>query len=270
MFSLIKSGMASAIHELSVVSNNISNANSTGFKKSLVSFSDLGDHFSPEAVQRTQVGQGAIINSTRKSDAQGAILSTNNKTDLALIGNGYFSLKNPKDGGLTFTRNGSFQLDSQGFMKTADNCFLLGAPSVEGLFANIGDDLATLAPVQIPLIREGASMTNLKILSDGKIGAEYGTSETIPIATLALGIFSNPTGLVEKGNGRYAQSVKSGILNLGAPNDLGFATVQPGGLERSNVDITDELTNMIKAQQQFNGSARLMQTNSEMVERLTR
>ena len=76
----------------------------------MVSFSDLGDHFSPEAVQRTQVGQGAIINSTRKSDAQGAILSTNNKTDLALIGNGYFSLKNPKDGGLTFTRNGSFQL----------------------------------------------------------------------------------------------------------------------------------------------------------------
>ncbi len=270
MFSLIKSGMASAIHELSVVSNNISNANSTAFKKSLVSFSDLGDRFSSEAVGRTQVGQGAIINSTRKSDAQGAILSTQNKTDLALIGNGYFSLKNPKDDGTTFTRNGSFQLDSQGFMKTSDNCFLLGAPSVDGAFSDIGDDLANLAPVQIPLIRDGASMTNLKILGDGKIGAEYGTAETIPIATLALGIFSNPTGLVEKGNGRFVQSVKSGILNLGAPNDLGFATVQTGGLERSNVDITDELTNMIKAQQQFNGSARLMQTNSEMVERLTR
>ena len=61
--------MASAIHELSVVSNNISNANSTAFKKSLVSFSDLGDRFSSEAVGRTQVGQGAIINSTRKRKA---------------------------------------------------------------------------------------------------------------------------------------------------------------------------------------------------------
>lgn len=270
MFSLIKSGMASAIHELSVVSNNISNANSTGFKKSLVSFSDLGDHFSAEAVNRTQVGQGAIINSTRKSDAQGAILNTQNKTDLALIGNGYFALRNPKDNGVTFTRNGNFELDSSGFLRTSDQCFLLGAPAVDGVFSNIDDELTNLSPVQIPLTRDEASMTNLKILEDGKIGAEYGTAETIPITTLALGIFSNPTGLVEKGNGRFSQSVKSGLLNLGAPNDLGFATVQAGGLERSNVDITDELTNMIKAQQQFNGSARLMQTNSEMVERLTR
>ena len=69
MFSLIKSGMASAMHELSVVSNNISNANSIGFKKSLVSFSNLGDDFTAEAVASTQVGQGSIINSTRQSDA---------------------------------------------------------------------------------------------------------------------------------------------------------------------------------------------------------
>ena len=262
--------MSAAVHELSVVSNNISNANSTGFKKSLVSFSDLGDHYTSEAVKRTQVGQGTIINSTRNSDAQGAILDTQNKTDLALIGNGYFSLSNPNDEGITFTRNGNFHLDSDGFMRTADNCFLLGAPPIDGEFTNIDAELENLSPVQIPLLRDGASMTNLKILEDGKIGAEYGTAETFPISTLALGIFSNPSGLVEKGNGRFSQSTSSGLLSLGAPNDLGFATVQAGGLERSNVDITDELTNMIKAQQQFNGSARLMQTNSEMVERLTR
>ena len=75
---------------------------------------------------------------------------------------------------------------------------------------------------------------------------------------------------MSKGNGRFSQSNDSGILTLGAPTSKGFASLQAGGLERSNVDITDELTNMIKAQQQFNGSARLMQTNSEMVERLTR
>ena len=109
MFSLIKSGMASAMHELSVVSNNISNANSIGFKKSLVSFSDLGDDFTPEAVARTQIGQGAIINSARHSDAQGSILNTQSKTDLALIGNGYFTLKNPTDGDVSFTRNGNFE-----------------------------------------------------------------------------------------------------------------------------------------------------------------
>ena len=270
MFSLIKSGMASAMHELSVVSNNISNANSIGFKKSLVSFSNLGDDFTAEAVARTQVGQGAIINSTRQSDAQGSILNTQSKTDLALVGNGYFALKNSKDDGVSFSRNGNFDLDLQGFLKTNDDCLLLGTPAVDGAFASIDADLTALTPIQVPLIREGVNMTNLKILGDGKISAEYGTSETFPIATLALGIFSNPSGLVSKGNGRFSQSNDSGILTLGAPTSRGFASLQAGGLERSNVDITDELTNMIKAQQQFNGSARLMQTNSEMVERLTR
>lgn len=270
MFAMIKSGMATAMHELSVVSNNISNANSTGFKKSLVSFSDLGDHFSPEAVDRTKLGQGAIINSTRKSDAQGSIQNTENKTDLALIGNGYFALKNPKDDGVTFTRNGNFELDSDGFLRTNEDCYLLGSIAFEDTFGEIENELMTLLPIQIPFEREGSPMTELKFLADGKVGAEYGTQETIPLATLALGVFSNPSGLVEKGNGRFSQSKTSGVLSIGAPGDLGFASVQAGGLERSNVDITDELTNMIKAQQQFNGSARLMQTNSDMVERLTR
>ena len=270
MFSLIKSGMASAMHELSVVSNNISNANSIGFKKSLVSFSDLGDDFTAEAVSRTQIGQGAIINSTRHSDAQGSILNTQSKTDLALIGNGYFTLKNPTDGDVSFTRNGNFELDEQGFLRSNENCFILGNPALDGEFVNLESDLDSLSPIQIPLMQDGVSMTDLKIFGDGKIGVEYGTADIIPVATLALSIFSNPVGLMGKGNGRFVQTDNSGILSVGAPTDRGFATLQAGGLERSNVDITDELTNMIKAQQQFNGSARLMQTNSEMVERLTR
>ena len=270
MFSLIKSGMASAMHELSVVSNNISNANSIGFKKSLVSFSNLGDDFNAEAVSRTQVGQGAIINSTRQSDAQGSILSTQSTTDLALVGNGYFTLKNPNDGSFSFTRNGNFDLDEQGFLRSNENCFILGAPAIDGEFVNLDTELDTLTPIQVPLVQDGVSMTDLKIYGDGKIGAEFGTADVVPIATLALGVFSNPGGLLSKGNGRFVQTNKSGILSVGAPTDRGFATLQAGGLERSNVDITDELTNMIKAQQQFNGSARLMQTNSEMVERLTR
>ncbi len=270
MFSLIKSGMSSAMHELSVVSNNISNANSIGFKKSLVSYSNLGDDFNSEAVSRTQVGQGAIINATRHSDAQGSILNTQSKTDLALIGNGYFTLKSPKDDSVSFTRNGSFEIDEQGFLRSNENCFILGAPALEGEYVNLDTELDNLSPIQIPLVQDGVSMTDLKIFGDGKIGVEFGSAEIVPIATLALGVFSNPVGLKGKGNGRFVQSDESGILSIGAPTDRGFATLQAGGLERSNVDITDELTNMIKAQQQFNGSARLMQTNSEMVERLTR
>jgi flagellar basal-body rod protein FlgG len=87
---------------------------------------------------------------------------------------------------------------------------------------------------------------------------------------LTLGIFSNPVGLKETGNARFSATERSGLLKLGAPMDSGFADLQIGSLEKSNVNITDELTAMIKAQQQFNGSARLMQANSDMVEKLTR
>ena len=113
-------------------------------------------------------------------------------------------------------------------------------------------------------------MSELKILGDGRIEASYGTEVSYPVSTVALGIFSNNNGLKELGGGIYAQTDKSGAVSLGAPADLGYASLKSGGLEASNVNITDELTSMIKAQQQFNGSARLMQTNSEMVEKLTR
>ena len=82
-------------------------------------------------------------------------------------------------------------------------------------------------------------------------------------------VFGDAREIQELGGGVFSQTDKSGLLSLGAPSDLGYASLKSGGLEASNVNITDELTSMIKAQQQFNGSARLMQTNSEMVERLT-
>ena len=85
-----------------------------------------------------------------------------------------------------------------------------------------------------------------------------------------MGIFSNPAGLKELGNARFSATDKSGLLTLGTPLEVGFAELKTGLLEKSNVNITDELTAMIKAQQQFNGSARLMQANSDMVEKLTR
>ena len=85
--------MATAMHELSVVSNNIANANSNGFKKTLVAFSELGDRFGSEQVDRSKVGQGASLDASRRSDGQGAIVETDRKTDLALIGNGMFILK---------------------------------------------------------------------------------------------------------------------------------------------------------------------------------
>ena len=130
--------------------------------------------------------------------------------------------------------------------------------------------LGVLQPIQIPMTSENAIMSELAISNDGKISARYGDrEELVPISSLALGVFSNPVGLKQQGFARFAATEKSGVLTFGAPLDAGFAELKIGGLEKSNVDITDELTAMIKAQQQFNGSARLMQANSDMVEKFT-
>ena len=115
MFSLIKSGMATAMHELAVISNNIANANSSGFKKTSVAFSDLGNKFNPDKVDSTKVGQGASLGVSRRSDGQGAIIDTGRTTDLALVGNGMFILKSPTSLTPTFSRSGTFSLDNSGF-----------------------------------------------------------------------------------------------------------------------------------------------------------
>ena len=270
MYSIIKSGMASAMHELSVISNNVSNANSNGFKKSLVSFADFAGGLFPASVQSSANGLGSKVEETRVSDAQGAILSTENKTDMALIGNGYFALQNLNDNTVSFTRNGAFGLDEQGFLTTADNHRVLGTPIFENDFGQTPDNIEALQPIQIPSIKDDLVMSELEIAEDGRISARYGEQDPVPISSLTIGIFSNPLGLKELGNARFSATERSGLLTLGAPMDSGFADLQVGGLEISNVNITDELTAMIKAQQQFNGSARLMQANSDMVEKLTR
>ena len=262
--------MASAMHELSVISNNVSNANSNGFKKSLVSFADFAGGLFPASVQSSANGLGSRVEETRVSDAQGAILTTENKTDMALIGNGYFALQNLNDNTVSFTRNGAFGLDEQGFLTTADNHRVLGTPIFENDFGQTPDNIEALQPIQIPSIRDDLVMSELEIAEDGRISARYGEQDPVPISSLTIGIFSNPIGLKELGNARFSATERSGLLTLGAPMDSGFADLQVGGLEISNVNITDELTAMIKAQQQFNGSARLMQANSDMVEKLTR
>ena len=270
MFSIIKSGMATAMHELSVISNNVSNANSNGFKKSLVSFSDFAGGLLPDAAKTTSAGLGSYVDETRISDAQGAILSTENITDMALVGNGFFALQNAADNSVSYTRNGAFGLDENGFLTTPDNYFVLGTPVVDGAFSPVIGGIETLLPIRIPMQQEDIVMSELNISEDGKISARYGEQELTPISSLALGVFSNPVGLKELGNARFAATERSGLLSLGSPMDSGFANLQTGGLEISNVNITDELTSMIKAQQQFNGSARLMQANSDMIEKLTR
>jgi flagellar hook protein FlgE len=278
MFGLIRSGMATAMHELSVVSNNIANAGSTAFKKSDVSFSDLYSTATPYSVPRTAVGQGSNVYSTRRSEAQGGIMDRGGALNLAIVGSGYFTVSPPSatgapSGGLYFSRNGEFSIDKDGFIRASDGSFVMGVAATGGVIPGGGEQtaLSTLSvPFSVTKDDQQVPISNLEIGADGVISATYGPDDVRLVGKLAMSIFANQSGLKSLGGGTFTQTDQSGEAILGSAGDLGYGTLQSGAVETSNVDITKEMTVMMRSQQQFNGAARLLQTNADMVEKLTR
>jgi flagellar basal-body rod protein FlgG len=255
------------MHEIAVVSNNIANSGSTGFKKSDVSFNDIYGSATPDTVARTQAGFGSAIAGTRRNDGQGAIVDRAGALNLAIIGPGMLTVSPPgadgaSSGNLFYTRSGELTIDKDGFLKTSDGAY------VQGTAAGT-ETTGTLSALQIPFSEGEEALTGLEITTSGLISATYGSS-IIDRGTLALATFANQSALKNVGSARFAETTYSGQPTFGVAGQSGFGTLQAGALEGSNVDITQEMTVMIRAQQQFSGSARVLQANSDMVEKLTR
>ena len=267
MYGIIRSGMSTAMHEIAVVSNNIANSGSTGFKKSDVSFNDIYGSATPDTVARTQAGFGSAIAGTRRNDGQGAIVDRAGALNLAIIGPGMLTVSPPgsdgaPSGNMFYTRSGELTIDKDGFLKTSDGAY------VQGTAAGT-ETTGTLSALQIPFNEGEEALTGLEITTSGLISATYGSS-IIDRGTLALATFANQGALKNVGSARFAETTYSGQPTFGVAGQSGFGTLQAGALEGSNVDITQEMTIMSRAQQQFSGSARVLQANSDMVEKLTR
>ena len=267
MYGIIRSGMSTAMHEIAVVSNNIANSGSTAFKKSDVSFNDVYCSATPDTVARTQAGFGSAIAGTRRNDGQGAIVDRAGALNLAIIGPGMLTVSPPgadgaSSGNLFYTRSGELTIDKDGYLKTGDGAFVQGTAAG----AEVG---GTLSALQIPYNEGEEALTGLEITTSGLISATYGSS-IIDRGTLALATFANQGALKNVGSARFAETTYSGQPTFGIAGQSGYGTLQAGALEGSNVDITQEMTVMIRAQQQFSGSARVLQANSDMVEKLTR
>ena len=267
MYGIIRSGMSTAMHEIAVVSNNIANSGSTGFKKSDVSFNDIYGSATPDTVARTQAGFGSAIAGTRRNDGQGAIVDRAGALNLAIIGPGMLTVSPPgadgaSSGNLFYTRSGELTIDKDGYLKTGDGAFVQGTEAG----VEVGGALSAL---QIPFNEGEEALTGLEITTSGLISATYGSS-IIDRGTLALATFANQGALKNVGSARFAETTYSGQPSFGIAGQSGYGTLQAGALEGSNVDITQEMTVMIRAQQQFSGSARVLQANSDMVEKLTR
>ena len=259
--------MSTAMHEIAVVSNNIANSGSTGFKKSDVSFNDIYGSATPDTVARTQAGFGSAIAGTRRNDGQGAIVDRAGALNLAIVGPGMLTVSPPgsdgaPSGNLFYTRSGELTIDKDGFLKTSDGAYVQGTAA--------GAEIAgALSALQIPFNEGEEALTGLEITTSGLISATYGSS-IIERGTLSLATFANQGALKNVGSARFAETTYSGQPTFGVAGQSGFGTLQAGALEGSNVDITQEMTVMIRAQQQFSGSARVLQANSDMVEKLTR
>lgn len=270
MYGTIRSGMATAMHELAVISNNIANAGSTAFQRSDVSFSDLYGAASAESVQRLSTGLGSAVESTRRSISKGNLVNRDGVLNVALSGSGLFVTAPPTTSGelsdrRIFTRNGEFSLDGNGDIRSTDGSYVMGFVNMaEG--SNLAPD--ALSKINIPFEVDGVKLSALEINKDGSIYGTYGQTVK-PLGQIGLANFANPLAMRPIGIARFEPTVNSGVPSYGIGGADGYGQVQSGALETSNVDMTVEMTGMIRAQQQFSGAARILQTNSDMIEKLT-
>ena len=267
MFSIIRTGLDAANRDLAVISNNIANAGTNGFKKSEAQFEDLYHSQHNNSTEKA-TGMGVKTIKPRQSFSQGSLQATNGSLDLAIMGEGFFVLGQPLGRGLNtapeeraFTRDGSFQLDREGNLVNPDGLPLLG----------IGQ-----TPINIPFLgavtEENGNpelLTEISVDSEGAISATYGLDTIVNVGQIELADFVNEHGLKNIGNARFNETPESGVPTFGAPKERTIGKIQAGFLEKSNTDITDEIILMLRTQQAFNGCGKMLQTEIDVAKKFT-
>jgi flagellar basal-body rod protein FlgG len=243
-------GMESQQMNLDVISNNLANVNTTGYKESKLQFQDLlyqttraagsqqgGGNELPGSLQ---VGQGAVPVATERIFTQGDLSQTGGNLDIAIQGGGFFQVQMP-DGTLAYTRDGAFKTDSEGRIVTSD-----GYP-VQGGFE----------PVP-------SGTTNITISASGAI--TYTTSSGTTSSQIQLANFNNPGGLQAMGQNLYTETTASGTAQLGDPTQDGLGELQQGYLELSNVSVVQEMVNLIMAQRAYEVNSKAVQAADQMMQ----
>jgi flagellar basal-body rod protein FlgG len=243
-------GMESQQMNLDVISNNLANVNTTGFKESKLEFQDLlyqttraagsqqgGGNELPGSLQ---IGQGSIPVSTERIFTQGDLSQTGGNLDIAIQGQGFFQVQMP-DGSLAYTRDGSFKTNAQGQIVTSD-----GYP-VQGGFE----------PVP-------TGTTNITISASGAV--TYTTPSGVTSSQIQLANFNNPGGLQAVGHNLYTETAASGTALLGEPTQNGLGELQQGYLELSNVSVVQEMVNLILAQRAYEVNSKAVQAADQMMQ----
>lgn len=246
-----KTGLDAQQTRLQVVSNNLANASTTGFKKDRAIFEDLlYQNYRQPGAQATQdstlpsglmLGTGVRVAGTQKMHLQGGFVQTGNSLDMAIQGNGFFQVLRP-DGSIAYTRNGQFQVNEQGQVVTNDGYQL--EPSI-------------VVPQNV---------TSLTIGIDGTVSAlEPGNTAPTNLGTIETAQFVNPAGLMPIGENQFLETQSSGSPGTGIPGLDGRGSLLQGSLESSNVNTVEELVNLIETQRAFEMNSKSISTADQMM-----
>jgi flagellar basal-body rod protein FlgG len=250
-----KTGMEAQQTQLDVISHNLANVATNGYKKSHAVFEDLmyqnlrqtGAASSEQTQLPTglQVGLGVRTVATSRQFSQGGLQQTTNSLDVAVKGNGFFQIQMP-DGTTGYTRDGAFQLNATGQLVT--NNGQLVQPGV------------TIPP----------NAQSITIAQDGKVTvAMPGQAAPQSVGQLTLASFVNPAGLEPRGQNLFTETAASGTPVAAAPGSDGMGALSQGFLETSNVNVVEELVSMIQTQRAYEINSKAITTADQMLQRLT-
>jgi flagellar basal-body rod protein FlgG len=247
-----KTGIDAQQTRMAVISNNLANVSTTGFKRGRAVFEDLLyqniRQVGGQSSQATQLptgfslGAGVRTVATEKLHTQGNLIKTDNSLDMAVSGQGFFQVLKP-DGTIAYTRDGSFQVDSTGQVVTSSGYLLE------------------------PSITFPADTLSVTIGIDGVVSVIVPGSPTASIVgNIQFANFINPAGLQPEGENLYLESSSSGTPLTGTPGLSGLGTVVQGFLESSNVNVVEELVNMIEAQRAYEMNSKSISAVDQMLQ----
>jgi flagellar basal-body rod protein FlgG len=249
------SGAQANLRAQAAVSHNLANVSSNGFKRSHAVFEDLmyqnlrqaGSNSAGESTLPTglQVGLGTRAVATARQFSQGNLQQTSNPLDLAVLGQGFFEVQLP-DGTAGYTRDGSFQVNSQGQLVTNNGY--------------------TITPgITIP-----PNAQSVSVGSDGTVSVTLpGQSAAQAVGQIQLASFVNPAGLEPKGQNLFTETAASGNPNVGTPGQNGLGGLRQGFVETSNVNVVEELVAMIQTQRAYELNSKAIQTTDQMLAKLS-
>ena len=249
---IAKSGLDAQQTRMSVISNNLANVNTTGFKQDRAVFEDLlyqvirqpgaQSSTNTELPSGLMLGTGVRTVATEKLHTQGNLLTTGNALDMAIQGRGFFQILKP-EGEIAYTRDGSFQVNSTGQVVMSNGY-----------------------PLE-PAITIPEQALSISVSTNGTVTVQQaGQNAPTVVGNIILADFINPTGLQPLGENLFFETAASGPVVTAEPGTTGLGTVFGGGLETSNVNVVTELINMIETQRAYEMNSKAISTTDQMLQ----